>query len=138
MRRVADPTGTVPTAPRVILWLGGIPGLLFTVAGALGGSDPGREGSHLLGVLVFGTTSIAALAGAWLLPRRPSFGRGLGLLAAAGALFIGWLLTQSPRSGLVGAVIGIVIAAAGAYVGWELFRRSRRGWRSDKGGDAPR
>ena len=123
----------VPLAPRVMLWFGGMAGLLLTVAGVLGGSDPGRETSHLLGVLVFGTTSVAALLAAWLLPRRPATGRGLGLVAASGALFIGWLLTQSSRSGLGAVIIGIVIAATGAYVAWELFRWSRRGSSSDTG-----
>ncbi|MCA1572836.1 MAG: hypothetical protein LC798_21595 [Chloroflexi bacterium] len=121
----------VPTASRALLWLGGVAGLLITVGGALGGSDPGRETSHLLGVLVFGTTSVAALIAAWLLPRRPRAGRGFGMVAAAGAVFIGWLLTQSPRSGLGAVLIGVGVAAAGAYVGWEVFRWWRRGSNSD-------
>ena len=116
----------VPTAPRMMLWVGGAAGLLLTLAGVAGGSDPGRERSHLLGVLVFGTTSAAALLAAWLLPRRPRTGRLFGFLAAAGALFIGWLLTQSSRSGLAAVTIGIVLAAAGAYVAWALFRWLRR------------
>ena len=122
-----SPKRAVPTASRVLLWFGGIPGLLVTLAGIVDGSDPGREISHLLGVLVFGTTSVAALLAAWLLPRRPRAGRGLGFVAAAGALFIGWLLTQSSGSGLLAVIIGIVIAASGTYVAWELFRWSRRG-----------
>ncbi len=130
VKRPEDPSSAkreVPTASRVMLWVGGIAGLLLTLAGIVDGSDPGRESSHLLGVLVFGTTSVAALLAAWLLPRRPTTGRRFGLIAAAGAVFIGWLLTQSSRSGLVAVVIGIVIAAIGAYVAWELFRWSHRG-----------
>jgi hypothetical protein len=123
---LSRPKRAVPTTSRVMLWLGGILGLLLTLAGIVDGSDPGREMPHLLGVLVFGTTSVAALLAAWLLPRRPSTGRRFGFVAAAGAIFIGWLLTQSSRSGLVAVLIGFVIAAAGAYVAWELFRWSRR------------
>jgi hypothetical protein len=119
------------TAARALLWLGGAVGLLFTVAGALGGSDPGRETSHLLGVLVFGTTSVAALAAAWLLPRWRRAGRGFGLFAVAGGIFIGWLLTQSSRSGLGAVLIGIAIVAACAFVGWQLFRW----WRGDSTSD---
>lgn len=128
-----SPPRNVPTAVRPLLWAGGGAGLLFTILGALGGSDPGRETSHLLGVLVFGTTSAAALLAAWLLPRRPHAGRALGFVAAAGALFIGWLLTQSTGSGLGAVMIGIVIALAGAYVAWRLFRWSRPRSGSDTG-----
>lgn len=121
-----SPNRAVPTASRVLLWFGGITGLLVTLAGIVDGSDPGREISHLLGVLVFGTTSVAALLAAWLLRRRPRAAGGLGFVAAAGALFIGWLLTQSSGSGLLAVIAGILIAASGAYVAWELFRWSRR------------
>ena len=122
----SSPKPAAPTASRVMLWVGGAAALLLTLAGIIDGSAPGREGSHLLGVLVFGTTSVAALLAAWLLPRRPRTGRGFGFVAAAGAFFIGWLLTQSSRSGLGAVIIGIVIAAAGAYVAWDFFRWSRR------------
>jgi hypothetical protein len=122
----SSPKPAAPTASRVMLWFGGAAALLLTLAGLIDGSEPGREGSHVLGVLVFGTTSVAALAAAWLLPRRPRTGRGLGFVAAAGALFIGWLMTQSSRSGLGAVIIGIAVVAAGAYVAWDLFRWSRR------------
>ena len=122
----SSPKRAVPTASRVMLWFGGIPGVLLTLAGIVDGSERGREISHLLGVLVFGTTSVAALLAAWLLPRRPRTGRRFGLIAAAGAVFVGWLLTQSSGSGLVAVLIGIGTAATGAYVAWELFRWSPR------------
>jgi hypothetical protein len=123
--RPPRPRNAFDTAATAVLWVGGTAGLVFTILGALGGSDPGRETSHLVGVLVFGTTSVAAVLSAWLLPRRARTARVLGLVAAAGALFIGWLLTQSSRSGLGAVMVGIVVAVAGAYVGWRLFRWSR-------------
>lgn len=112
-----------PTAAHVILWLAGGLGLLLTAAAALGEPDPGREGSRLIGLLIFGTSSVAALGSAWLLTRRPSVARPLGLLAAAGGLFIGWAVTQN-AGGLPGALIGLGVGGAALLVGWQLARWS--------------
>jgi hypothetical protein len=112
---------SVPTAARVLLWVGGAAGLLVSIAAALGDAEPGRERSRLIGVLLFGTTSVAALASAWLLPRRRGLGRAIGFLAAAGALFLGWVVTQS-SSQLPGVLIGIAMAGAGGVVAWQLVR----------------
>lgn len=122
---------SVPTVARVLLWVGGAAGLLLTIAGALGEADPGRERSRLIGVLLFGTTSVAGLASAWLLPRRPGLGRVLGLVAAAGGLFLGWVVTQSSGE-LPGVLVGLAMAAAGAVVAWQLVRWSGRPLRSSR------
>jgi hypothetical protein len=129
----ARPRGdaSVPTAARVLLWVGGAAGLLVSIAAALDEPDPGRQQSRLIGVLLFGTTSVAALASAWLLPRWPRLGRVLGILAAAGGLFLGWVVTQSSAE-LPGVLIGLAMAGAGAVVAWQLVRWSGRPLRSSR------
>jgi drug/metabolite transporter (DMT)-like permease len=108
----------------VLLYAGGAAGLLLSVAGALGDVDPGRERSRLIGVLLFGTTSLLSLASAWLLSRRPRIGRVLGLGASAGGLFLGWVVTQSSQQ-LPGVLLGVAIAGAAAVVAWQLARWPR-------------
>jgi hypothetical protein len=116
----------LPSVARWILWVGGAIGLFVTSAALLSDVDPERRGSRLLGALLFGTTSVAAVGSAWLLPRRPRIGRLLGILAAAGGIFLGWVITQTADT-LPGALIGVVIVSGAATVAWQLARWSRFG-----------
>jgi hypothetical protein len=94
------------------------------MAAVLGDGDPDRWRARLIGAFLFGTTSVAALGSAWLLPRRPRTGRTLGIFAAAGGIFLGWVITQTADT-LPGALIGVAIVGGGAVVAWQLSRRSR-------------
>jgi uncharacterized membrane protein YfcA len=101
--------------------VGGALGLFVSLAGLLGDGDPERQASRLFGGLLFGTTSVAALGSAWLLPRRPRAGRALGMLAAAGGLFLGWVVIQiadeMPR-----LLVGLAMTGSAAIVAWQLAR----------------
>jgi hypothetical protein len=119
----------VPDAARWILWVAGAIGLFITTAGLLGDVDPERRGSRLLGAALFGTTSVAAVGSAWLMPRRPRIGRALGILAGAGGMFLGWVITQSADE-LPGVLVGVAIAGCAAFVAWRLARWS---WRKSPG-----
>ncbi|MEP6469545.1 MAG: STM3941 family protein [Chloroflexota bacterium] len=114
----------VPLPARWILWVGGALGLLASLAAVVGDGDPARQGSRLLGALLFGTTSVAALGSAWLLPRRPRLGRVLGILAAAGGLFLGWVVTQTADE-IPRVLVGLAIAGCAAVVAWQLARWTR-------------
>ena len=118
------PTAVKPDTPvvaRVLLWLCGTLGLLVTLAALLSEPEAGREGARLVGATVFGCASVAALGSALLLSRRPRIGRILGFVAAAGGLFLGWVVVQN-ASELPGAFVGIAIAATGLVVAWQLAR----------------
>lgn len=119
------PEGTAdyPRVSRWLLWLTGVGGLLITLAASFDEPDPGREGSRIIGVVIFGTGCAAAVGSAYLMRRRPRIARGLGLVAAAGALFIGWVAVTD-ASGLPRAAVGIVIVAIGLIVAWQLVRWS--------------
>jgi hypothetical protein len=101
--------------------VGGALGLFVSLAGVFGDGDPERQASRLFGGLLFGTTSVAALGSAWLLPRRPRAGKVLGILAAAGGLFLGWVVIQiadeMPR-----LLVGLAITGGAAIVAWQLAR----------------
>ena len=127
----ADPNGAASVrrrawqAPRVatgILWVIGVGGLLLSALALMDLSDAERPASRLLGAGVFICVCGAATASAWLLGRRPGAGRIVGLLAAAGLLFLGWILTTSPRATGTTVILGLVLIAAGALIGWQLFR----------------
>jgi hypothetical protein len=122
----------LPDAARWILWVGGVIGLFISVVALLGDVDPERRGSRLFGALLFGTTSVAALGSAWLLPRRPRIGRALGILAAAGGMFLGWVITQTADE-LPGVLVGLAIAGCAGFVAWKLARWSSRKPQEDTG-----
>jgi hypothetical protein len=115
----------LPNTARWILWVGGSIGLFFSIGAVLSDVDPERRGSRMLGALLFGTTSVAALGSAWLLPRQPRIARVLGILAAAGGMFLGWLVTQTADT-LPRVLVGVAIAGGAAFVAWSLARWSWR------------
>ncbi|HYI67295.1 MAG TPA: STM3941 family protein [Candidatus Limnocylindrales bacterium] len=110
-----------PVVARVLLWLSGALGLLITLVALLSEPEAGRESARLVGAAVFGGTSVAALGSAFLLTRRPLIGKILGFVAAAGGLFLGWVVVRN-ASELPGALVGIAIAATGLIVAWQLVR----------------
>jgi hypothetical protein len=125
----------LPNAARWILWVGGAIGLFVSIAAVLSDIDPERRGSRLLGALLFGTTSVAALGSAWLLPRRPRIGRVLGILAAAGGMFLGWVITQTADT-LPRVLVGVAVVGCAALVAWQLARWSWRRAQGDAAGVA--
>ncbi len=120
MRRPSR-TADAPIVPRILLWLSGSLGLLLTLAAIFGEPEAGREGARLVGAAVFGATSVSALGSAFLLTRRPRIGRILGFVAAAGGVFLGWVVVQSADE-LPGALVGTAIAGTAIIVAWQLAR----------------
>ncbi len=116
-------TPGAPIVPRILLWLSGSLGLVLTLAALLGESEAGREGSRLVGAAIFGAISASALGSAYLLTRRPRTGRILGFAAAAGGVFIAWVVVQNADE-LPGALVGTAIGAAAVFVAWQLARWS--------------
>ena len=112
-----------PGLSRWILWVTGVGGLLLTLAGSFSEPNPGRAGSRIAGFVVFAIVSGAAVGSAYLMTRRPRLARILGLVAAGGAVFIGWALMRA-ESSLPGALVAIAIAAVGLVVAWQLVRWS--------------
>jgi len=101
-------------------------GLFSSIAAATRDGDPDRRRALLIGAFLFGTASVAALGSAWLLPRRPKTGRILGIFAAAGGIFLGWVITQTADT-LPRALVGFVIVGGAALVAWQLARWSKVG-----------
>lgn len=116
---------SAPLVPRILLWLTGALGLAITIVAMLDEPTPGREGTRLAGAAIFGATSVAALGSAFLLTRRPTAGRILGFLAAAGGLFVAWAIIRG-SSDLPGALVGTAIGAAAIIVAWQLARWTPR------------
>jgi hypothetical protein len=114
-----------PRLSRWILWLAGGGGLALVLAASLGDPNPGREGSRIAGLILFGIASGSAVGSASLMTRRPRLAQALGLVAAAGALFIGWAVMRA-ASTFPGALIALAIAACGVIVAWQLIRWSPR------------
>jgi len=111
-----------PLASRVLLYtLGGL-GLFAASAALFGESEPGRAATRITGGVVFGVISGAAVVAAYLLGRRPRAGRGLGIAAAAGGLFLGWLVAVGTSRGLGTVLIGIAIVVASGVIAWQLWR----------------
>ena len=76
---------------RVLLWVIGVAAVLLAAVALAGEPDPGREASRAAGSALIGGIGLVAIAGGWLLPRRPRIGRIVGLVAVAGVLLIGWI-----------------------------------------------
>jgi hypothetical protein len=107
---------------RVLLWIIGVAALLLAAVALTGDADPGREGSRATGSVLIGGIGFIAVAGAWLLPRRPRIGRIVGLVASAGILLIGWILTQTTRGGLASVIVGVAVVIVGLVIGQRLLR----------------
>ena len=111
-----------PRLARILLWAAGPPILLLALAGAFAEVEPERRTSRMLGLLIFAVMSGAATLAAWLLPRRPRLGRRVGLGAAAGMLFVAWILTSRSDNPGGAILFGLGLLAAGAIVAWHLWR----------------
>ena len=117
-----SPSERPPRLARFLLWAAGPPVLLLAIAGAFAEVEPERRASGMLGLLVYGVMSGAATLAAWLLHRRPRLGRRVGLGAAAGMLFVAWILTSRSDNPGGAVLFGLGLLAAGAIVAWRLWR----------------
>lgn len=118
----------LPELPRRavrLLWLTGIGLDVFAVIGLLADVEPERMRSRILAAIMVAAIGAISLVAAIMARSRRLLARRLGLAAAAGMLFLAWLLLSRPWTSVFTVLLGLVLLAIGAIVAWQLYRWQR-------------
>jgi hypothetical protein len=126
---VSDAPAEVPRRAVRLLWLTGIGLDVLAVIGLLADIEPERMGSRILGPSWW----LPSARSRWS-PRSwraaPLLAHRLGLAAAAGMLFVAWLVLSRPWTSVFTILLGLVLLTTGGIVAWQLYR-----WRKAASGE---
>ena len=118
----------MPPLARRLLWTAGLGLDALAILALFADTDPDGSRNRVVGAIVIAAVGSLAIVAVVTSARRPPVARLLGMAAAAGMLFVAWIVLTRPGSSWFTILVGLVLLAVGGIVGWQLFR-----WRPDRG-----